>query len=81
MAAKARRARIPIVRAMVMRSTVTESRAVRLLWYVTRTPALLPFAVRSILYAQQSAGEDPAPPPDLVKVKDDLCVVENAKAA
>ena len=53
-----------------MRSTVTKSRAVRLLGYVTRMPALLLFA-----------GEDPGPPPDLVKVKEDLCVVENAKAA
>ena len=44
-------------------------------------PALLLFALGSILYAQQSAGEDPGPPSDLVKVKDDLCVVENAKTA
>jgi len=66
---------------MVIRSTVTKSRAVRLLWYVTRTPALLLFALGSILYAQKSAGEDPGPPPDPVKVKDDLCVLENAKAA
>ena len=44
-------------------------------------PALLLFALGSILYAQKSAGEDPGPPPDLVKVKDDQCVVENAKAA
>jgi hypothetical protein len=36
-------------------------------------PALLLFALGSILYAQQSAGEDPGPPSDLVKVKDDLC--------
>ena len=72
---------IPIVRAMVMRSTVTKIRAVRLLGYVTRMPALLLFALGSILYAQQSAGEDPGLPPDLGKVKDDLCVVGNAKAA
>ena len=43
--------------------------------------ALLLFALGSILYAQQSAGEDSGPPSDLIKVKDDLCVVENAKAA
>ena len=66
---------------MVMRSTVTKIRACRLLWYVTPGLALLLFALGSILYAQKSAGEDPGPPPDLVKVKDDLCVLENAKAA
>ena len=70
-----------MVRATVMRSTVTKFRAVRLLWYVTPVLALLLFALGSILYAQQSAAEDPGPPPDLVKVKDDLCVLENAKAA
>ena len=64
-----------------MRSTVTKIRACRLLWYVTPGLALLLFALGSILYAQKSAGEDPGPPPDLVKVKDDLCVLENAKAA
>jgi cyclase len=38
------------------------------------------FVVASILHAQQGAAEDPGPPPNLVKVKDDLYVVENAKA-
>ena len=50
---------IPIVRAMVMRSTVTKIRACRLLWYVTPGLALLLFALGSILYGQQNAREDP----------------------
>ncbi len=41
---------------------------------------MLLFGLGSILYAQQGAAEDPGPPPNLVKVKDDLYVVENAKA-
>jgi len=57
---------------MVIRSTVTKSRAVRLLWYVTRTPALLLFALGSILYGQQKRQGGSGPPPDLVKVKDIL---------
>jgi cyclase len=41
---------------------------------------LLLLALGYTLYAQQGATEDPGPPPNLVKVKDDLYVVENAKA-
>jgi hypothetical protein len=43
--------------------------------------AALLFALASILCAQQGAVEDPGPPPNLVRIKDDLYITATIPAA